>query len=123
LISYLFGGLNQEFNPFIISYNFASKYKDFTIEDFHFELLSHEALLKSQRSIIFYNTTFFFSACKKSLPHWIVVKHIFHNLKDSIYYDLLYTSFFIALNALCDSDWAENPDNYKSTSGYWVFIR
>jgi hypothetical protein len=36
---------------------------------------------------------------------------------------LLYTSFFIVLNALCDSDWTESPDNYKSTSDYWMFIR
>ena len=114
----IFGGLNQEFNPFIISYNFAFKDNDFTIEDFPFELLSHEALLKSQRSIIVYNTTFLFLLVKNHC-----LKHIFHNLKDSIYYDLLYTSFFIILNALCDSDWTESPDNYKSTSDYWMFIR
>jgi hypothetical protein len=69
-----------------------------------------------------YNTTFAFSACKKSLPHWIAVKRIYHNLKDSVYYDLLYTPFSIALNALCDSNWAESPDNYRSTNGYWMFI-
>ncbi|XP_042939396.1 uncharacterized protein LOC122274422 [Carya illinoinensis] len=66
LISFILGGLNQEFNPFITSFNFASRDKDFCFEDFNVELLSHEALLDTQRSAVVPNTTFAFAASKKS---------------------------------------------------------
>jgi hypothetical protein len=34
LISFILGGLNQEYNSFITSFNFVSKDNEFTFEDF-----------------------------------------------------------------------------------------
>jgi hypothetical protein len=66
LISFILRGLNQEYNSFITSFNFVSKDNEFTFEDFSVELLSHESLLETQRSIMVSNTTFAFAANKKS---------------------------------------------------------
>jgi histone deacetylase 1/2 len=66
LISFILGGLNQEYNPFITSFNFISRDNEFTFEDFSAELLSHESLLETQRSTMVPNTTFAFAANKKS---------------------------------------------------------
>jgi hypothetical protein len=65
LISLILGGLNQEYNSFITSFNFVSKDNEFTFEDFRAELLSHESLLETQRSTMVSNTTFAFAANKK----------------------------------------------------------
>jgi hypothetical protein len=66
LISFILGGLNQEYNSFITSFNFVSKDNEFTFEDFSAELLSNESLLETQRSTMVSNTTFAFAANKKS---------------------------------------------------------
>ena len=48
LITYLIGGLNFTFNPFISSFSFATRENGLTLEDFQAELLSYEALLENQ---------------------------------------------------------------------------
>jgi hypothetical protein len=48
LITYIIGGLNSVFNPFIAFFYFATRKNGFTLEDFQAELLSYEALLENQ---------------------------------------------------------------------------
>ncbi|RVW68591.1 hypothetical protein CK203_063981 [Vitis vinifera] len=59
LISYIIDGLQLVFNPFITSYNFASRDKELTIDEFNAELLSYEALIDSQCVYLASNTTHF----------------------------------------------------------------
>jgi hypothetical protein len=54
--------------------------------------------------------------------HWIAVKHVLRYLKGTIEFGLLYTPGTITMHAYCDSDWAGNPDNRRSTTGYGVFL-
>jgi hypothetical protein len=49
LISFLIGGLNPSFNPFITSYSLATRDK-MKFDDFRDELLNHETLLQQQTS-------------------------------------------------------------------------
>ncbi|KAL6347614.1 hypothetical protein AAG906_026142 [Vitis piasezkii] len=46
LISFLLGGLQSSYTPFVTSFNFASRNTDFTFEDFQAELLGYENLLE-----------------------------------------------------------------------------
>jgi len=55
-------------------------------------------------------------------PHWIATKRVLHYLKGTIDCGIHYTQSTTALDALCDADWAENPDDRKSTNGYIVFL-
>lgn len=48
LISYIVGGLNPQYNPFVTSYSFATKDTAMTFEEFQSELLSYEQLLAAQ---------------------------------------------------------------------------
>ncbi|KAF5464757.1 hypothetical protein F2P56_014809 [Juglans regia] len=48
LVSYIIGGLNPPFNPFITSYSFASRESSLSLADFTVELLSFELLLDNQ---------------------------------------------------------------------------
>ncbi|KAJ0110443.1 hypothetical protein Patl1_01269 [Pistacia atlantica] len=48
LISYVVGGLNPIYNPFITSFNFATRDKSISFDDFQSELLNYEQLLDSQ---------------------------------------------------------------------------
>lgn len=48
LISFLLGGLRPTFNPFITSFNFASRDKDLSFDDFQAEFLSFETLIDAQ---------------------------------------------------------------------------
>jgi hypothetical protein len=50
LISYIVGGLNSQFNPFVTSFSFATKDTSMTLEDFQAELLSYEQLLDNQNA-------------------------------------------------------------------------
>ena len=52
--------------------------------------------------------------------HWTAVKHVFRYLKGTIANEMVYTkcSEALSLTGYCDSDWASNPDDRRSTSGY-----
>ena len=56
------------FNPFITSYNFASRDKELTIDEFNAELLSYEALIDSQCVYLASNTTHFALTTSKQKP-------------------------------------------------------
>jgi hypothetical protein len=45
LISYIIGGLNTTYNPFITSYSFATRNTSLTFDEFQSELLNYETLL------------------------------------------------------------------------------
>ncbi|WKA04844.1 hypothetical protein VitviT2T_022843 [Vitis vinifera] len=68
LISYIIDGLQLVFNPFITSYNFASRDKELTIDEFNAELLSYEALIDSQCVYLASNTTHFALTTSKQKP-------------------------------------------------------
>ncbi|XP_040996230.1 uncharacterized mitochondrial protein AtMg00810-like [Juglans microcarpa x Juglans regia] len=55
-------------------------------------------------------------------PHWIAAKRVLRYLKGTIDYSLYYSAGDINLNAYCDSDWAGNPDDRRSTTGYGIFL-
>jgi hypothetical protein len=50
------------------------------------------------------------------------VKRVLRYLKGTIDIGLYYVPGDITLNAYCDSDWAGNPDDRRSTTGYGVFL-
>ncbi|KAF5447125.1 hypothetical protein F2P56_032697 [Juglans regia] len=50
LISFLLGGLRPAFTPFITTFNFACRDKDFSFDDFQAELLSSETLIEAQHN-------------------------------------------------------------------------
>jgi hypothetical protein len=55
-------------------------------------------------------------------PHWITTKRVLRYLKGIIDCGIHYTQSTTTLDAFCDADWAKNPDDRKSTSGYIVFL-
>ncbi|KAF5442817.1 hypothetical protein F2P56_035435 [Juglans regia] len=55
-------------------------------------------------------------------PHWVVAKRVLRYLKGTIDYGLYFSLDDINLHAYCDSDWARNPDDRRSTTGYGIFI-
>jgi histone deacetylase 1/2 len=55
--------------------------------------------------------------------HSIVAKHVLQYLKHTLDYGLFYKPGSFAINAYCDSDWASDLDDRRSTCGYGVFIR
>jgi hypothetical protein len=54
--------------------------------------------------------------------HWSVVKKVLRFLKNSVDHGLFYSKTTLQLNAFCDSDWADCPDDKRSTSGFTVFL-
>ena len=51
--------------------------------------------------------------------HWKDAKQVLRYLKGTVDYGLLYTNVSnVQLEGYSDSDWAGNPDDRKSTSGY-----
>lgn len=54
--------------------------------------------------------------------HWAAVKRVRQYLKGTIDFGLYYIPSSISLNAFFDLDWAGNPDDRKSTTGYGVFL-
>ena len=55
--------------------------------------------------------------------HWEACKKMLRYLKDTIQLGLhLKASNKLVLHGFADSDWASNPDNRRSTSGYCVFL-
>jgi hypothetical protein len=54
--------------------------------------------------------------------HFAAVKRVLRYLKGSLNSGLHYSKGPFNLIAYCDSDWAGNPDDRKSTTGYGVFL-
>ncbi|KAF5475788.1 hypothetical protein F2P56_007558, partial [Juglans regia] len=54
--------------------------------------------------------------------HWTALKRVLRYLKGTVDYGLYYSPSSIELNAYCDSDWAGNPDDRRSSSGYGIFL-
>jgi len=52
LITYILGGLNPSFNPFMVSLSLATRDSSFTVEDFNTELQSIEQLIENQHQSI-----------------------------------------------------------------------
>ncbi|RVW13866.1 Retrovirus-related Pol polyprotein from transposon RE1 [Vitis vinifera] len=59
--------------------------------------------------------------CPNSV-HWTTAKRVLRYLKGTIDLGLWYTKGEQTLQAFCDSDWAGNPDDRRSTTGYGVFF-
>ncbi|XP_022151713.1 uncharacterized protein LOC111019625 [Momordica charantia] len=58
-----------------------------------------------------------------SLVHWQAVKCILHYLRGTIDHGLIFHKpKDLSLQGYVDSDWASDPDDRKSTSGYCVFF-
>ena len=55
--------------------------------------------------------------------HWAAVKRILRYLHDTVDLDRCFTRTGSSLlNAFFDADWAGNPDDRRSTSGYAIFF-
>jgi hypothetical protein len=54
--------------------------------------------------------------------HWMAVKRVLRYLKGTVDYDLYYAPFIVDIHVFCDSDWAGNPDDRRSTSGFSIFL-
>jgi hypothetical protein len=54
--------------------------------------------------------------------HLTAAKRVLRYLKGSLEFGLHYCKGSIALTAYCDSDWAGNPDDRRSTTGYGIFL-
>ena len=54
--------------------------------------------------------------------HWSSAKRVLRYLKGTIDYGLYYTPGSLNLHAYSDSDWAGDPDDRRSTTGYGVFL-
>ncbi|KAF5475827.1 hypothetical protein F2P56_007593 [Juglans regia] len=54
--------------------------------------------------------------------HWTAAKRVLRYLKGTIEIGLWYTKGDSHLQAFCDADWADDPDDRRSTTGFAVFI-
>lgn len=54
--------------------------------------------------------------------HWIAAKRVLRYLKGSIDHGLFFQKGSLTLEAYCDSDWAGDPDDRRSTTGFGVFL-
>ncbi|CAL8084538.1 unnamed protein product [Prunus armeniaca] len=54
--------------------------------------------------------------------HLIAVKRILRYIQGTLDYGIQFTSGFLELQAYTDADWAGDPNDRKSTSGYVVFL-
>ncbi|WJZ97436.1 hypothetical protein VitviT2T_016040 [Vitis vinifera] len=75
LISFLLGGLQSSYTPFVTSFNFVSHDTDFTFEEFQAELLGYENLLDVNQSVPGTDSNHFaFSANKSKAPTYVKKK-------------------------------------------------
>ena len=75
LISFLLGGLQSSYTPFVTSFNFVSHDTDFTFEEFQAELLGYENLLDVNQSVPGMDSNHFaFSANKSKAPTYVKKK-------------------------------------------------
>jgi len=54
--------------------------------------------------------------------HWSAAKRVLRYLKHTIDHGLFYSHGSLQLQAFCDSDWAGNLDDQRSTSGFGIFL-
>jgi hypothetical protein len=54
--------------------------------------------------------------------HWTAAKRVLRYLKSSAHHGLFFGKGSLLLNAYSDSDWAGNPDDKRSTTGYAIFL-
>jgi len=54
--------------------------------------------------------------------HWSAAKRVIRYLKSSVDHGLHYTRGPLHLTAYYDSDWAGNPDDRHSTTGFAIFL-
>jgi hypothetical protein len=54
--------------------------------------------------------------------HWTAAKRVLRYLKGSLNHGLHFGKGSLHLNAYSDSDWAGNPDDRRSTTGYALFL-
>jgi hypothetical protein len=54
--------------------------------------------------------------------HWTSAKRVLRYLKGTVDHGLYFTRGSLALHAYSDSDWAGDPDDRRSTTGYGVFL-
>ena len=54
--------------------------------------------------------------------YWQAMKRVLRYLKGIVNDDLYYTPSFLDIHTYCDSNWAGNPNDRRSTSGYDVFL-
>jgi len=54
--------------------------------------------------------------------HWTTAKRVLRYLKHTLDHGLFYKPGSFGINAYCDSDWAGDPDDRRSTCGYGVFV-
>jgi hypothetical protein len=54
--------------------------------------------------------------------HWTAAKWILWYLKGTVNSGLIYTKGSFTLTGFCDSDWASNPDDRRSTTGSSTFF-
>jgi hypothetical protein len=54
--------------------------------------------------------------------HWIATKRVFRFLKGIVHHGLFFGKGSLLLNAYSDSDWAGNPNDARSTTGYAIFL-
>jgi len=59
---------------------------------------------------------------KPSSSHWTALKRVLRYLNSSIDHGLYYSKGSLSLQAFCDSDWAGDPDDRRSTSGFGVYL-
>ena len=65
-ISFLLGGLQSSYTPFVTSFNFASRDTNFTFKHFQVELLGYENLLDVHQFVPGMDSTHFAFVAKKS---------------------------------------------------------
>jgi len=54
--------------------------------------------------------------------HWSAAKRVLRYLKGSLNHGLFFGKGSLQLNAYSDSDWAGDPDDRRSTTGYAIFL-
>jgi hypothetical protein len=54
--------------------------------------------------------------------HWTVAKQVLRYLKGTVDSGLHYSKGALTLTRFCDSDWARNPDDTHSTTGFGIFL-
>ena len=54
--------------------------------------------------------------------HWTAAKRVLRYLKGTIEHGLSFSHSSLQLTAFCDSDWAGNPDDRRSTTGFGIFL-
>ncbi|KAF5477766.1 hypothetical protein F2P56_004381 [Juglans regia] len=54
--------------------------------------------------------------------HWAAAKRVLRYLKCTIQQDLCFSTGSLQLNAYTDSNWAGNPNDRRSTTGYAIFL-